>query len=127
MSAPEGSSGKGGGAFSFVKHQLAVDDDVGHADRQLSAGVVSGAIGNLLRIKDTHVCRHAFSQQPPIRPFVMRKSNIWFRWLPGALLDHFFAGGPLLDLARIASVPRSTIAALGPAFFTCSQINSMAR
>ena len=42
-------------------------------------------------------------------------------------LDHFFAGGPLLDLARIASVPRSTIAALGPAFFTCSQINSMAR
>jgi len=45
---------------------LAVDDDVGHADRQLPAVVIGGTVGNLLRIKDTHVSCHAFSQQPPV-------------------------------------------------------------
>src|SRR5712691_2755245 len=66
MSAPEGSSGKGGGALSVLEHQLAVDDDVGHADRQLPAIVIGGAVGNLLRIKDAHVSRHAFSQEAPV-------------------------------------------------------------
>ena len=49
-----------------MEHELPIDDDVNHANRQLSAIVVGGAIGNLLRIKDAHISRHAFSQQAPV-------------------------------------------------------------
>ena len=43
-----------------MQNNLTIDNDVLHPDRNLPAIIISGAIGDLLRIKDDHVGRHAF-------------------------------------------------------------------